>query len=152
MIWFVSTIDAKEQKPQSCISGIFNSFWKGRCCRKIKLYIDIFGSNFYNNERVKNNCRQKQQWLKQVSMSGTYRELPDGERRMENWYWIHSQAAHWTLSKPDEKIVFWRYFESWNRKKVLIISRLRREQPLYCRSIVRYLVRRIVWAVCELRW
>ena len=27
------------------------------CDVKRKLYIDISGSNFYNNERVKNNCR-----------------------------------------------------------------------------------------------
>ena len=27
----------------------------------VKLYIDISKRNFYNNERVKNNCRQKQQ-------------------------------------------------------------------------------------------
>lgn len=51
----------RTKTPELQLWGFLSVFGKVDISRKRKLYIDISKRNFYNNERVKNNCRQKQQ-------------------------------------------------------------------------------------------
>ena len=179
MIWFVSTIDAKEQKPQSCSSGVFHPFWEGgwvlrqttdsdylshhlsiQVYKRASIWNSVGNANFtltFPNTTfiIMDMWRQLQTATAMTERSKYERNI----QRAAGWWEAHGKLIPNTFTscalnviRIGWKIDFRRYFKSWIRKMILVISRLRREQPLYCRSIVRYLVRQIVWAVCKLRW
>ena len=180
MIWFVSTIDAKEQKPQGCSSGVFQPFWEGgwvlrqttdsdylshhlsiQVYKRASIWNSVGNANFtltFPNTTfiIMDMWRQLQTATAMTERSKYERNI----QRAAGWWEAHGKLIPNTFTscalnviRTGRKNRFLKIF--WVIKygrKVLMISRLCREQPLYCRSIVRYLVRRIVWAVCELRW